>query len=105
MFLAKFAHRLSILSDEVACISFNSVEGNAEQYSLKISSDHMSSEVTNKNFDGLMRDHTDSQAEYATTLRKEVFLKFFSILKQPGYVALKMNHNAKLEMDFTWEKN
>ena len=65
----------------------------------------MSSQVTNKHFEGRLKDQTNELNEYMTTMKKEVFLKFFSILKQPGYALFKVSNNAKLEMDFTWEKN
>ena len=38
-------------------------------------------------------------------LSKDCFTKFFSILKQPGYVLMKISSNAKIQMDFTWEKS
>ena len=65
----------------------------------------MTSQVTNKHFEARLRENTDELNEYTTTLKKDVFLKFFSVLKQPGYSLMKVSNNAKLEMDFTWEKN
>ncbi len=40
-----------------------------------------------------------------TALKKEIFLKFFAILKQPGYALMKVTSNAKMEMEFTWDKS
>jgi len=105
MFLAKFANRFSILSDEVASINFLSAGVGERRYALQMNSQHMSSQVTNKHFEGRMRDQTNEQNEYVTSMKKEVFLKFFSILKQPGYALFRVSHNAKLEMAFTWEKS
>jgi len=65
----------------------------------------MTSQVTNKHFEGRLRDNTEEQHEYTTVLKKEVFLKFFSILKQPGYALMKVTNNAKMEMEFTWDKS
>ena len=81
MFLAKFANRFSILSDEVASINFASSGMGERRYALQLSSNHMSSQVTNKHFEGRLRDNADEQNEYVTTLRKDVFQRFFSILK------------------------
>ena len=65
----------------------------------------MSSKVTNRHFNGRLKDQTNELNAYMTVMKKEVFLKFFSILKQPGYALFKVSNNAKLEMDFTWDKN
>ena len=105
MFLAKFANRFSILSDEVASINFASSGMGERRYALQLSSNHMSSQVTNKHFEGRLRDNADEQNEYVTTLRKDVFQRFFSILKQPGYALMKVTNNAKMEMDFTWDRS
>ena len=59
MFLAKFANRFSILSDEVASINFASSGMGERRYALQLSSNHMSSQVTNKHFEGRLRDDTD----------------------------------------------
>ena len=81
MFLAKFANRFSILQDEVATINFTSQGEGEHRYALSLNSGHMKSDVTNKHFEGRLRDQADEQNEYITNLKKEVFLKFFSILK------------------------
>lgn len=82
MFLAKFANRFSILSDEVASINFTNAGSGERRYALQLSSKHMSSQVTNKHFEGRLRENTDELAEYTTTMKKDVFLRFMSILKQ-----------------------
>ena len=65
----------------------------------------MNSQVTNKHFEGQVRDQASEQSAYITVLPKQVFIKFFAILKQPGYCLMKINHGAKMEMDFTWDKS
>ena len=105
MFLAKFANRFSILSDEIASITFQNAGNSERRYALQLSSNHMTSQVTNKHFEGRLRDNTEEQHEYVTALKKEVFLKFFAILKQPGYALMKVTGNAKMEMEFTWDKS
>lgn len=105
MFLAKFANRFQILQDEVATITFSLAHEGQHRYGLSLGSNHMTSEVTNKHFEGRLREDTNELPEYTTNLKKDVFLKFFSILKQPGYALMKVSNNAKMEMDFTWEKS
>lgn len=83
---------------------FSSKAGNENQYELRIQSDHMSSGVTNKSFNGSLRDNTNVQQQYVTTFKKEVFLKFFHCLKLAGAAKLKVSSNAKLEMEFKYEK-
>ena len=104
MFLAKFAQRFSILSDEMAQVIFQAEAGGENRYSMMIKSDHMNSCVTNKQFEGRLRDNTDVQQEYITTFKKEVFLKFFHALKLPGSASLKISNAAKMEMEFKYEK-
>lgn len=104
MCLAKFANRFSVLSDEFADINFNS-EGDDDQYAMTLRSQHMMSRVSNRKFEAAMRedDLTDKKSEYTATLSRQKFLKFFSILKQPGFATLKINHNNKLEMVYNWD--
>ena len=56
----------------------------------------MSSQVTNKQFVGRLRDAADEQNEYVTHLKKEVFLKFLSILKQPGSALMRVTNNSRM---------
>jgi len=56
----------------------------ANRYALSIHSNHMTTQVTNRQFDGKLRDSTEVKQEYTATLKKEVFLKFFNVLKMPG---------------------
>lgn len=48
---------------------------------------------------------SDMKAKYKVTLKKDVFLKFFHILKLPGVCLLKVNHDEMLEMEYSLEKS
>ena len=39
-----------------------------------------------------------------SSLKKEVFMKFFMILKLAGYGVIKLNHKQIIEMEYTLEK-
>lgn len=45
------------------------------------------------------------KGKYKVDLKKEVFSKFFSVLKiTPGTAILKMDHKKTLEMEYTVDK-
>ena len=45
------------------------------------------------------------KGKYKVDLKKEVFAKFFSVLKiNPGSAVLKLDHKKNLEMEYTIEK-
>jgi hypothetical protein len=64
----------------------------------------MESRVTSCLYEGTLRNDTEEKHEYITTLKKEVFKKFFSVLKNPGHAKLKINNEALAEMQFFYEK-
>lgn len=116
--LAKFHSRFHILSDELAKISFksskkeeeHSQENNDEfnpsesEYTMELSSKHMKTVVLNKVFVANFNDASNMKEKYNITLKKDVFMKFFSVLKLPGQSAMKINHNNLIEMDYVLEK-
>lgn len=64
----------------------------------------MLSQVTNRHFEARLHDNTTQREDYLVTLKKETLLKFFHILKQPGFALMRINHNAQMELNFTYEK-
>ncbi len=74
------------------------------EYTLELESRHMKSTVTNKNFDAQFTDVSNIRDVYSLFLKKEVFIKFFSILKLPGAAAIRANHKEMLEMEYTLDK-
>lgn len=64
----------------------------------------MLSQVTNRHFEARLRDNTAQRPDYVVTLKKDTLLKFFGVLKQPGFALLRIDHNAKMEMNFTCER-
>ena len=116
--LAKFSQRFNIISDEYAKIVFKSssrdgklspsemMEGTgASDFNLELSSRHMKAAVTNRTFSGIYLDETNMKGKYKVDLNKEVFSKFFSVLKiTPGTAVLKIDHKKNLEMEYTVDK-
>jgi hypothetical protein len=51
---------------------------------LELSSERMKTTVTNRRFQGSMAEASNSKPKYDATLKKEVFIKFFTPLKMPG---------------------
>lgn len=117
MSFAKFATRIGYLNDEFAQMCFS--KGQPDQmdedaygsydkdkcYSLEMSSDHMRSRVVNKPYSATYNASGEAQADenkpmakekYEVTLKKEVFVKFFHILKMPGQAVVGINDNMKL---------
>lgn len=65
----------------------------------------MRAAVTNRSFQGIYADETNMRGKYKVDLKKEVFAKFFSILKiTPGSAVLKVDHKKNLEMEYTIDK-
>jgi hypothetical protein len=65
----------------------------------------MKSSVTNRNFSGIYSDETNMRGKYKVQLKKEVFTKFFSVLKiTPGTAVMKIDHKKTLEMEYTVDK-
>lgn len=64
----------------------------------------MTSVVKNRTFDAQFTDVSNIKDEYSLYLKKEVFIKFFSILKLPGAAAIRANHKQMLEMEYTLDK-
>ena len=111
--LTKFAQRFQIISDEFAKISFKNTavaEGKdptsgGSEFNLELSSRHMKASVTNRSFQGIYADETNMKGKYKVDLKKEVFAKFFSVLKiTPGSAVLKLDDKKNLEMEYTVEK-
>jgi|LauGreDrversion4_2_1035121.scaffolds.fasta_scaffold315682_3 hypothetical protein len=65
----------------------------------------MKATVTNRAFTGIYADETNIRGKYKVDLKKEVFSKFFSVLKiTPGTAVLKLDHKKNLEMEYTVDK-
>jgi len=111
--LTKFAQRFQIISDEFAKISFKNTAAadgkdptsGGSDFNLELSSRHMKASVTNRSFQGIYADETNMKGKYKVDLKKEVFAKFFSVLKiTPGSAVLKLDDKKNLEMEYTIEK-
>jgi hypothetical protein len=53
----------------------------------------MRTEVSNKHFNAKFNEVSDMKAKYRVTLKKDVFMKFFNILKLPGVCLMKIDHD------------
>ena len=52
----------------------------------------MRAQVTNRTFSGIYADETNMKGKYKVEMKKEVFAKFFSVLKiTPGTAVLKVD--------------
>jgi hypothetical protein len=73
-------------------------------YMLRLKSKHMKSEVTNKIYPAVFSKKYEMRDKYSMRLKKDAFLKFFSIFKQEGAAVIRANHHELLEMEFTVQK-
>lgn len=55
-----------------------------QQYSMQLKSKHMKTNVTNKGYPAKPKNIEEIKAKYKVSLKKEVYLKFFMILKLQG---------------------
>ena len=76
--LSKFRSRLQILNDDTATLSFKTGE---DTFSMQLKSKHMRTNVTNRGYPAKPKDPAEVRPKYKVMLKKEVFLKFFMILK------------------------
>ena len=60
---------------------------------MALTSRHMRAEVVNREFDAAFNEVTEMKRKYKVALKKEVFLKFFSVLKLGGQCMIKLSHN------------
>eukprot|EP00347_Sterkiella_histriomuscorum_P007817 403347449 len=114
--LQKFTSRLNIISDEYGKICFKATkdEGNMntqlesdvsqQQYQMELYSLHMRQTVQNRGFPAVFTEISEMKGKYKVCLKKEIFQKFFSILKISGSAVLKINHKEILEMEYTLDK-
>jgi len=100
---AKFSQRLQILSDEEATVQFVA-SNQARMYELCVKSQHMESRVQSSLYQGTLRNDTEEKHEYTTTLKKDVFKRFFQIMKNSGHANLRINNQGVMEMLFVYEK-
>lgn len=111
--LRKFRDRISVLNDELATISFRkdggpSEEGGDPGYQLQLKSKHMKTIVKNREYSARFNGSDDkpkARPKYKIPLKKEIFLRFFQVLKLGGSALLKVNHCNMIEMAYTLEKN
>lgn len=68
-------------------------------------SQHMKTEILNKHYNASFNDASNMMAKYKITLKKEVFLRFFHILKLAGMCMMKINNEETLEMEYQLEKS
>jgi len=99
--LGRFVNRFSCLSDEIATVRFTNDDS---RYALQIDSEHMNTQVTNRRFDGALRDKDNEKAEYRAMVKKDVFQKFFVPLKMHGSAVMKVSDMALMEMEYSFEK-
>ena len=65
----------------------------------------MRAQVTNRTFSGIYADETNMKGKYKVEMKKEVFAKFFSVLKiTPGTAVMKVDDRSKVEIEYTVEK-
>lgn len=64
----------------------------------------MESRVSSCFYEGYLKNDTEEKQEYTSTLKKEVFKKFFQVLKNPGHAKLRINNQALVEMEFVYDK-
>ena len=64
----------------------------------------MKTNVTNRGYPAKPKNMEELKSKYKVSLKKEVFLKFFMILKLQGQGLIKMNHKQIIEMEYTLDK-
>jgi hypothetical protein len=64
----------------------------------------MQTKVSSSLYAGILRNPSDEKQEYVTTLKKDVFKKFFHVLKNSGQAKLRINNQALMEMEFSYDK-
>jgi hypothetical protein len=52
----------------------------------------MQTKVSSSLYAGTLRNPSDEKQEYVTTLKKDVFKKFFHVLKNSGQAKLRINN-------------
>mmetsp|Transcript_13965 Transcript_13965/g.23742 ORF Transcript_13965/g.23742 Transcript_13965/m.23742 type:complete len:224 (+) Transcript_13965:1-672(+) len=82
--LAKFRARLQILNDDMASIKFKQRPDQPNSFQMSLKSGNMKTSVTNRGYPARLRDEKEAARKYQVKLKREVFLKFFSILKLQG---------------------
>ena len=55
-----------------------------QQFSMQLKSKHMKTNVTNKGYPAKPKNMDEIKSKYKVSLKKEVYLKFFMILKLQG---------------------
>ena len=73
---------------------------------MLLKSAHMKTQVVNRTYPGKPKEggEQEEQKQYKVKLKKEVFMKFFSIVKLPGQGLIKINDKESIEMEYTVER-
>lgn len=85
-------------------------DSSVRAFSLKLESDHMATQIKNRDYYAKLPasaggDESSFKDSYQVSLKKEIFAKFFQILKLQGSATIKLNHKEMIEMNYTIEKN
>ena len=79
------------------------MDSSVPQFKLQLKSKHIKTNVT-KCYPAKAKEETDIRTKYEVHLKKEVFNKFFQILKLGGQGLMKMNYEERIEMEYTLDK-
>ena len=72
---------------------------------LQIYTQHMKSQVASRTYVATFSNETDPSEEYHCQLKKEIFIKFFSLLKLGGSGNIGLTSNQLMDFEFNTEKN
>lgn len=64
----------------------------------------MKTQVNNRSYPAKPKEEGEAAREYKVKLKKEVFSKFFSVLKLAGQGLVKVNNQESIELEYTIER-
>ena len=75
----------------------------AVNYYLELRSDKMNTGIE-KQFPATFQEKTKMKGEYSANLKKEVFSRFFQVLKMPGQAKISINDKETIDMEYVVDK-
>ena len=74
-------------------------------YLLQLFSEHMKTAVSSRTYQAIYLNQTDPRGEYQCQLKKELFIKFFSLLKLGGSGNIGLTSGQLMDFEFNTEKS
>ena len=106
----RFCQRLQAICDDYATVDFDSKEimnehGLQSAYALMLYSEHMKTQVLQRPLVGKWLGYGQQLQALHCTMKRDLFIKFFSLFKLQGSAQLRLSDAEAMEVEFYCDKS